>query len=125
MYTLREKSVNTGKGSNQECYKTPAVDILESENSFTIFLNLPGVKKEDLNIKLEENLLTVTGKVNPSIPENSKYILRERRTGDFRRHFRISDAVLTDNIEAKFENGVLEIVLPKSPEKQPKSITIK
>ena len=78
-------------------------------------MELPGVDKENIKIKFEKNILTVSGeKKKPSEKSEGKNIfIGERRFGKFERSFTLSDTVDSNNIEAKFENGVLSILVPK------------
>lgn len=89
-------------------------DIKETENEYIVLAELPGVNKENINIEVDENYMTITA-VNDEIIEEEKnnYIRKERRSGRFQRSFNISD-VKADEIRAKYENGILEIVLPKA-----------
>ena len=89
-------------------------DIKETENEYIILAELPGVNKDNINIEVDENYMTITA-VNDEIIEEEKnnYIRKERRSGRFQRSFNISD-VKADEIRAKYENGILEIVLPKA-----------
>lgn len=89
-------------------------DIKETENEYIVLAELPGVNKENINIEVDENYMTITA-VNDEIIEEEKnnYIRKERRSGRFQRSFNISD-VKADEIKAKYENGILEIVLPKA-----------
>lgn len=89
-------------------------DIKETENEYIVLAELPGVNKDNINIEVDENYMTITA-VNDEIIEEEKnnYIRKERRSGRFQRSFNISD-VKADEIKAKYENGILEIVLPKA-----------
>lgn len=89
-------------------------DIKEKDNEFIVQAELPGISKDDINIEINENYMTITA-INNEIVEEEKnnYIRKERRNGRFQRSFDISD-VNTDEIQAKYENGILEIKLPKT-----------
>lgn len=88
-------------------------DIKETENEYVIEADLPGIKKEDIDIDYMNNYLTISAKRNESVEEkHDNYVRRERRSGDFKRSFYV-DNVNDDNIEASFNNGVLQLVLPK------------
>lgn len=100
-------------------------DIKETENEYIILAELPGVNKENINIEVDENYMTITA-VNDEIIEEEKnnYIRKERRSGRFQRSFNISD-VKADEIKAKYENGILEVRLPKAePRKNVRRIDI-
>lgn len=93
------------------------VDIKENEKSFVIEAELPGIKKEEIGLDLENNVLTISVEHKEEVNEESdKYIRKERRYGAMKRSF-IVENIDEESISAKFENGVLSLVLPKkSPE---------
>lgn len=103
-----------------------AVDVVESEGNYTVQASLPGVKAEDLDITLEDNVLTVQGEVKSEERlANGNYHVRERRYGNFSRSLRFPVAVNAEAIEAHMEDGVLTITVPKAEEVKPKRIAIK
>jgi len=105
---------------------TPAVDISEDKDNFYLHVELPGMKKEDVKVKFEEGLLTITGEKKTEREEKDvNYHRVERSYGKFERSFRVPTQVMNDKIEAKFENGVLQITLPKAEEVKPKEIEVK
>lgn len=105
------------------CNCKPATNVFETENEFKVEIMLPGFKKEDVQLNYHENVLTV--KVD--LPEKQegqeqeyKYQHREFGLYSFERKFRIPKTVNADSINARFENGILELVLPKKEEALPK-----
>ncbi len=100
-------------------------DIIEREDGFHIFMDLPGVAKDDLIIDLNENELIVSGKAQVLEAPEEKYLELEFGNGEYKRAFKLSDTVDKEGIEAHLDNGVLEIVLPKSEKATPKRIEIK
>ena len=102
----------------------PDSDILEREDGFHIFMDIPGVKKEDLIIDLKENELEISGKAEYVRQANSKDIHLEFGNGTYIRRFTISDAVDAEKIKATMKNGVLELSLPKAEKAKPKKIQI-
>jgi HSP20 family protein len=103
----------------------PPIDIIEGEENITFLAEAPGVKPEDLTITLENNVLTITGERKLEEEEKKENFLRvERRFGKFTRSFTLPAAVNAEKVVARFENGVLEISLPKREEFKPKQITI-
>lgn len=89
------------------------VDVKENDKEYIVEADLPGVNKENINIELENDRLTISVEKNEEVNvEKENYIRRERRSGSFCRSFYIEN-VVEDQISAKFENGVLTIVLPK------------
>ena len=103
----------------------PPVDILEDEHDITLQAEIPGVKEEDLNITLENNLLTIAGERKFKDEENKENFHRiERRYGKFTRTFTLPAGVDFHNVMATFENGVLNVTLPKREEFKPKQVKI-
>lgn len=91
-------------------------DIKENGNSYEISMNLPGVKKEDVQAELKDGYLTVhasTNTSNDTKDENGKYIRRERYSGSCSRSFFVGEDVTQEDIKAKFEDGVLKLHVPK------------
>jgi HSP20 family protein len=103
----------------------PPVDILEDEHNIMLQVEIPGVKEQDLNITLENNVLTLTGERKFKEEEKKENYYRiERRYGKFTRSFTLPVGVDAEKVEAVFENGVLNITIPKKEEFKPKQITI-
>ncbi len=88
-------------------------------------MDLPGVKKEDVNIKLENNILEVEGRIDYALYEKLNPVYTEYNIGNFARRFTVSNAVDTSNIEAVLKNGVLTLMLLKVPEAKPRQISVK
>ena len=92
-------------------------DIIEKENGYELQIDLPGVKKEDIKIEMNKNLINITVSISKSSDEeNKKYIRKERFTGEIKRSFNIGEDIDEDNINASFENGILYLNLPKKEE---------
>jgi HSP20 family protein len=93
---------------------TPAVDIAGSDSEYVLRLDVPGVDSSDVEVKLEDHVLAVTGERKAAVNEaQERFSLRERRLGAFSRSFRLPEAVDADNITARYDKGVLEIRVPK------------
>jgi HSP20 family protein len=104
----------------------PRADIHETQNEFIVELDLPGVEKNDVKVKFEEDTLIVTGERKYESKEEDKNFHRvERIYGSFTRSIAMPKDVQADKISANFKNGVLEITLPKAEEVKPKEIEIK
>jgi HSP20 family protein len=104
----------------------PAVDIAEYENESVVTMELPGVKKEDINLSLENGWLIVKGeRKNHQDPEVKKILHREIATEPFTRSLRLPHRIDADGIAAGLENGMLRITLPKAQEVRPRIINIK
>jgi HSP20 family protein len=103
----------------------PAVDISEDENSLYVDVEIPGMKKEDIKVSLEHNILSLKGeKKQEKEVQEENYHRWERRYGSFARSFELPIAVQSDKIKASYKSGVLRIELPKAEEVKPKEIPI-
>ena len=102
----------------------PATDIIEKEDGFYIYVDMPGVKKEDLVIDLNEEELKVSGKAEYAAPEGRKLGHVEFGGGEYFRSFTISHIVDKERIKASLRDGVLELHLPRQEKAQPRKIEI-
>lgn len=103
----------------------PAVDVYEDEHKIVLKLEIPGVNQDDVDIRLENNSLTVRGERNFEKEEKEENFHRiERRYGSFSRSFTLPNTVDTENIRANYEQGVLNIELTKRAEAKPKQIKV-
>ncbi len=103
-----------------------ALDVSENDNTYTVHASLPGIKAEDVDISFSENTLTIKGETKDErTEENEKWHLRERRFGSFMRAISLPSAIKEDAIDARFEDGVLTLTLPKAEEVKPRRIAIK
>ena len=103
----------------------PLVDIYETEDDFMLTANMPGVKREDIQVKLEEGALVIFGKINFNDAIKRKYILNENEIGHYYRKFKISSSIDENKLEASYENGQLNVRLPKHERVKPRTIEIK
>lgn len=104
----------------------PRTDISEDEKGFHLEVSLPGMKKEEVGISLDKDLLTIEGERKFENEEKGKTWHRvESSFGSFKRSFRLPEHINRDQVDAKFEDGVLRIFLPKSEKLAPKSVEIK
>ncbi len=103
----------------------PAVDIKEEDNRFLVIADLPGVNKDDIDISLENNVLTLKGERKTEKKEDTKgYSRIERNQGQFYRRFSLPQTADESQIAAKYQHGVLEISIPKKELSQQKRIEI-
>jgi HSP20 family protein len=103
----------------------PPVDILESKDSYLIRAELPGMKKEDVNLEIQEGALTLSGERKLEEPANGvEYHRVERVAGRFSRSFYLPQTVKHDGIKATFKDGILEVHVPKADEAKAKQIAI-
>jgi HSP20 family protein len=104
---------------------TPPVDIQETDDSYRIQAELPGMQKEDIQITLENNVLRLSGerKFEKEVKKENFHRI-ERTYGTFSRSFALPTQVSSDKVEAKFDNGVLTITVPKAEQAKPRHISI-
>lgn len=103
----------------------PTVDVEEDEKSIHVRAEIPGIDEKDINVTLEDNVLTISGeKKEERKEENKRYVLAERRFGSFKRSIALPAEVKSDSVKASFKNGVLTIDFEKKEVSQPKRITI-
>lgn len=104
---------------------TPAVDVVEEQDRYVLHADVPGVDPKDIEITLEDGVLTLRGQREASNIEEAKGFRRiERSYGMFFRRFALPDTADAENITAQSKNGVLELVIPKQQKKQPRRITV-
>jgi HSP20 family protein len=105
----------------------PAVSVEETENELILTAELPGMKPEDVDVQLENNILTIRGEKNEERKEedeNRRFHVWERSYGSFQRSFTLPRTVKSDDISAEFKDGLLHIRMPKSPEARSRRIEI-
>ena len=105
----------------------PTVDVEEDEKAVHVKAEVPGIEEKDLNVTLEDNVLTISGEKNEERKEENKkkdYIFSERKFGSFSRSIALPDSIKSDKVKATFKKGVLKIEIPKDEAKQPKKISI-
>jgi len=135
MVTLSRAMDEAFGGTNGEAtsgvpqqYWVPALDAWETESAFHVQLDLPGLTSENVDISFDRNTLTITGNRPATIQAPEKGEVRvffaERAYGSFQRSLRLPQYVMSDRIEATFDNGVLTITVPKAEEAKPRKIAI-
>ena len=104
----------------------PAMDIRERENEYVVRTDLPGVKKDDIQITLENGVLTITAETRSEKEEkeDGQVLLQERRYGKYVRSLRLGSQVDGNKLKAGYKDGVLELILPKAEAVKPKKITV-
>ena len=108
---------------SQEAYVTPPVDIYETADGLVVKADLPGVTKDGLDLRVENNLLTIRGRAAHCAPGNLLY--REYNLQNFFRQFELSDRVEQGQISAALQHGGLTLNMPKSEEAQPREIAVR
>ncbi len=105
---------------------SPAIDVIESENDYSVVCELPGIDRKDIDLTLASNVLTIKGsKKDDSEEKNGKYFKKETWTGSFQRTLPLPAAVNADMISADLKDGILTVKLPKKEEAKPRSIEVK
>ena len=103
----------------------PAVDVYEDEHKVTLKIEVPGIEEKDIDVRVENNTLTVQGQRNIEKEEKEENYRRvERQYGSFTRTFTLPQTVDTENVSANYDKGVLKISLPKKAEAKPKQIKV-
>jgi len=104
----------------------PAMDIREREDEYVVRTDLPGIKKEDIQITLENGVLTITAetKSEKETKEDGQVLRQERRYGKYVRSLRMGTQVDGNRLKASYKDGVLELILPKAEEAKPRKITV-
>lgn len=104
---------------------SPASEIIERNDSYKIDMELPGVNKEDVSIEIKDDVLTVKGeKKSKELEKDEQTYSNERYFGTFEKQFSLPGNIKTEDIKASHNNGVLELILPKSEEAKPRTIVI-
>lgn len=112
-----------GSRRNQRAF--PAVNIHADETGAVLTSELPGVKMEELEITVSGRQIVLKGeRAAEEMPENGKHVRRERNAGPFERAMQLPFAIDANKVEAKFTNGVLEVVLPRAESEKPRKIEI-
>lgn len=104
---------------------TPAVDIFETEKAITLLADMPGAKADDLTIDLRDDTLTLMADIAPAGKDSEVEILTEYGTGRYYRQFTLSEIIDQEKIDAKLNNGVLRLRLPKVEKATPRKIVVK
>jgi len=118
--TTGEKSLAT---RDDTLYIAPPVDIFETEDSLTVVADLPGVNKDNVDIRVEDGILTIKGRAGYNPPANT--LREEFNLQGYFRQFQLNDEVDQSKISAESKNGVLTITLPKAEKSKPRQIKVK
>ena len=103
---------------------TPPIDIFDNGEGLVLRADLPGVSGESLELQVQDNKLTLFGRVKSPVPPGARIIHQEYGVGHFLRSFILSDEVDHERITAKLTNGVLEVFLPRAPKSEPRRIQV-
>jgi HSP20 family protein len=118
--------LHTQQASGRTTAWAPALDISERKDAYLVTVELPGLTPEDLDITMEDGLLTIQGERQITAESSEQQFHRvERRYGAFRRAITLPAHVMAEGIQASFEDGVLQILVPKAEEAKPKRIQVR
>lgn len=123
--TADETPVPTPALAADQLVFTPPIDIFETPDGLVLQADLPGVTSDTLELQVQDNKLTLFGRVDALVPEQAKVIHQEYGVGHYFRSFILSDDVDHERIVAKLTNGVLEVVLPRAAKTEPRRIQIR
>lgn len=117
---------NAGTRNSASLMRAPETDVVETEREIRVLVEMPGLKRENIEVDVENNVLTIRGEKREERTEGQegRYHLAERRWGTFARSFVLPRDVDADNIQASFENGVLTVSIPKSEKARRRKIDV-
>jgi HSP20 family protein len=106
-------------------YEYPLMDIIDSKDNLVVYVEIPGVNKDDIKVKIHNDVLTISGeRKEPELPEKANCLIREREFGKFMRSIRLPYPIEVSKVNAEYKDGILKIILPKKEEVKPKEIQI-
>ena len=106
-------------------YEYPLMDIIDSKDNLVVYVEIPGVNKDDIKVKIHNDVLTISGeRKEPELPEKANCLIREREFGKFMRSIRLPYPIEVSKVSAEYKDGILKIILPKKEEVKPKEIQI-
>ena len=114
-----------GRSESSSASWAPAVDVHETENELIVTADLPGMNEKDLDVRVENNMLTISGerKTETNV-EDDNYLRVERSYGSFSRSVALPNTVNSDAVAAEYRNGVLTVKLPKREETKPRQVKV-
>lgn len=121
-----QKTENTAAMERIRNVKTfvPRVDIYETKDALFVIADMPGVDENSVDVELEKNILTISGRVENGKVKDYSLVFSEYEVGDYERTFTLSDEIDRDKIKATVRQGVLRLELPKAEKVKPKKIAI-
>ncbi|MBS0415795.1 MAG: Hsp20/alpha crystallin family protein [Proteobacteria bacterium] len=121
--THNDKQQSTQKDANERAV-TPLIDVMEDESGITLLADMPGVPRDQLDLRVEGDTLHIEGRVQPGTPEGLEAIYAELRVPRYRRSFTLSRELDTARIDANLKDGVLSLRIPKQAHAQPRRIAV-
>ena len=124
--TLLELPFLTGSGRQTQLFSgwTPALDLYQNNDNVVAIVELPGMRKEDIEISLQDGMLTIAGERNAESGQENGAARTERFTGKFRRSITLPTRVDANKVNATYKDGILTVTLPKAEEAKPKQIQV-
>jgi len=121
-----KKSIEQAQGelTHEGAVFMPQVDIVENADAITLRADLPGVKKENVQIDVNEGVLTLMARVTP-LPNNLQPVYAEYEVGNYSRRFTLGERIETGKIDAQMQDGVLTLTLPKAEKHKPRKIDVR
>lgn len=110
---------------HERCAYMPRADIYETDDAIHLIANMAGVDQDSVDITLEKNVLTIRGQASAQTPEGMELAYSEYAVGDYERSFVLSDEIEREGIDAKMQDGVLDLTLPKSKSARSRRIPVK
>jgi HSP20 family protein len=112
-------------GHNANAHARPTADIVEDTDSYHFSFEMPGLKKDSVDVRVEDgHLLVEAERTRPELPKEAQVHLSERTYGPIRRTFKMPEDALTDGINASYRDGILDVRVPKKPETKPLRIKV-
>ncbi|MEO8188339.1 MAG: Hsp20/alpha crystallin family protein [Burkholderiaceae bacterium] len=121
----RDDSLRSGAARPDSQAMTPRVDVLEDDSGITLVADMPGVSKESLEIKVENDALSIEGTISAATPQALEATYAEVRVPRYRRSFTLSRELDAGHIEAQLKDGVLKLRIPKHEQARPQRISVK
>lgn len=125
MSSTELETLKSGEAAaKQRTWRRPAYDVNESPDAFNVRVLLPGVKRDNVDISIEDETLSIVGTRLTAAPESWQPLRRESPVGDYRLNLRLNVPVNEDKVKARVEDGVLDLTLPKADEVKPRKIQV-
>ncbi len=121
----RQDALRSGTARRESQAMTPRVDVLEDDSGITLIADMPGVSKESLEIKVENDALSIEGAITAATPQALEATYAEVRIPRYRRSFTLSRELDAGRIEAQLKDGVLKVRIPKHEQARPQRISVK
>jgi len=121
----RENDKQNIESTRGYIYENPDSDIYETNNEYKIYFDIPGVEKDDINLKVEKNILTLTAECTKKPGEKYECLRHEMNYAGYKRSYELGNTIDAEKIKADFNNGTLVLTLQKREEQKTKEIKIK